>query len=127
MPKDVSSRSASAAARRRLAASFQGATIEVIKPEECSEMMAPIVFSRTVSSPKRAFCWKVRRSPRAARSQVGTSVTRRPSRNTSPAWATLLVTAAKQLLLPAPLGPMIPRIRPASTSHVMRSSATRAP
>ena len=40
---------------------------------------------------------------------------------------TALVTAAKQLLLPAPFGPMMPRISPDRTDQLTSRSATSAP
>src|ERR1019366_7018860 len=40
---------------------------------------------------------------------------------------TELVTAAKQLLLPAPFGPMMPRISPDRTDQLTSRSATSAP
>ena len=58
---------------------------------------------------------------------MGTESTFEPYSSTVPVRRTVLVTAAKLELLPAPLGPMMPRISPSDTVQDTSLSARRLP
>ena len=75
-------------------------------------------FSRTVSDPKASRRWKVRPMPIRERRCTGVRVTALPLNRTAPlvGRCSPLITL-KQVVLPAPLGPIRPVIRPASASN----------
>src|SRR5438132_4399482 len=81
------------------------------------------MFSSTVIEPKRRMFWKVRQMPSAVRRYAGRSPISLPSKRMCPASAlSAPVTRLKKVVLPAPFGPMIAWIPPAST---VRSSFER--
>ena len=90
---------------------------------------APIMtFSLTVIVRNRARFWNVRPTPSAAMRCRGCSDKRCPSKWMDP--VSQRYSRERQLnkvLLPAPLGPMRPRISPLRTSKLMPSSATMPP
>ena len=85
-------------------------------------------FSRTVSEPNASSRWKVRPIPRLARRCTGIRVTLRPSKRTLP-WVGRCspVITLKQVVLPAPLGPIRPVIRPASATKEAWLTAVTPP
>src|SRR3954453_3730444 len=85
-------------------------------------------LSRTVSEPNASRRWKVRPIPRRARRCTGSRVMLRPSKRTVPwlgFWSPLITL--KQVVLPAPLGPIRPVIRPASAVKAAWSTAVTPP
>ena len=75
-------------------------------------------LSRTVSEPNASSRWKVRPIPRLARRCTGVWETLRPLNRTMPrvGFCSPLITL-KQVVLPAPFGPMSPVTRPDSATN----------
>ena len=48
----------------------QGSNSDAVRLAEYSRTIAATAFCKTVNSPKKEFCWNVRRRPRLARSNV---------------------------------------------------------
>src|SRR5687768_12778157 len=77
---------------------------------------------------KMVFSWNVRTIPRRAALWGPKPVTSRPSNQTSPdEGARKELISLKQVLLPAPLGPMMDRISPADTEKLTLFTAVRPP
>src|SRR5207249_10917208 len=86
------------------------------------------MFSATVSELATVGCWKVRATPRRERLCTGTPASDRPSRSTSPLVGRVCpVITSNRVVLPAPLGPTIPRISPPVTAKLTSSTARRPP
>src|SRR5262249_4146589 len=89
---------------------------------------ASSMFSATVSELATVGCWKVRATPRRERLCTGTPDSDRPSRSTSPLVGRVCpVITSNRVVLPAPLGPTIPRISPPVTPKGTSSSAGSPP
>src|SRR5688500_12156803 len=85
-------------------------------------------FSRTVSSSNGRSVWKVRPHPARALRKGGERVTSRSNRKTFPARGrTKPVRALKRVVLPAPFGPMSPRISPVRRDRDTLSTAVTPP
>ena len=85
-------------------------------------------FSRTLSSGKISVIWKVRAMPTPTRWCGGIAVMSRPSNRIRPAvGGKKPLIRLKNVVLPAPLGPMTARSSPGSTSIDTWSTATRLP
>ena len=79
-------------------------------------MSATCTFSRTVMEAKVAVIWKVRPTPSRHTARGGRPLMSLPSMRTVPASGGIWpLSMLKQVLLPAPLGPMRASIWPAST------------
>src|SRR5579862_1473539 len=91
-------------------------------------LAATSTFSRTVRDPNSSSRWNVRAMPRRARWYGGRPVMSSPSITTLPRVGRCRpVTTLKSVVLPAPLGPINPVIRPPSASIDTSSTATRPP
>src|SRR5262245_28801844 len=90
---------------------------------------APIVaLSSTDIDSKVSGTWKVRASPSLARASGGSDVTSAPAKDTVPAVnGRSPVRQLKKVDLPAPLGPIRPRMSPSSTDTDASSTALKAP
>src|SRR5262245_28167248 len=94
------------------------------RPRPRCEMNAACTFSKTVSLGKMLVRWNERPMPRRQTSWGASPVMSRPFRITAPAsgrrWP---VTRLKNVVLPAPLGPMIAAIWPRATPSVTPATA----
>src|SRR4051794_1141873 len=90
---------------------------------------APIMtFSTTLMLPNVCGSWKVRASPSSARRSGEREVTSCPCNSTVPEVGERSpVRQLKKVDLPAPFGPMRPRISPAFTATEAESTALKAP
>src|SRR6185295_11727555 len=90
---------------------------------------APMVaLSSTDIDSKVSGTWKVRASPSLARASGGRRVTSAPSKATLPdVTGRSPVRQLKKVDLPAPLGPIRPRMSPSSTETEASSTALKAP
>ena len=89
---------------------------------------ATSTLSSAVSSSKRLMPWNDRATPLRVISAAPRPAIARPSRRMSPrSGAYRPVRQLKQVVLPAPFGPMMPVSEPASKARSMRSSTTRSP
>src|SRR3954470_14445590 len=90
---------------------------------------APIVaLSSTDIDSNVSGTWKVRARPRRARSSGGSRVTSAPAKETVPEVSGRSpVRQLKKVDLPAPLGPIRPRMSPCSTDTEAPSTALKAP
>src|SRR5579883_109837 len=111
-PRPVKSRISSAAA---LAAALAGRRLK-----------APtMTFSSTVIVSKLRTTWKVRAMPRRAQAAAPNSVTSSPAKRMRPDEGfNIPEIRLKSVVLPAPLGPMRPRISPSATAKLTASLAT---
>jgi hypothetical protein len=93
-------------------------------PTSTSRSRATAMASSTVSAGNRRASWNERPSPRLARAWGLRSVMSLPPSTTTPPSAGVNPdTTSNSVVLPAPLGPMIPTISPGATA---RSTASRA-
>src|SRR5882724_4798968 len=89
---------------------------------------ARVTFSRTESLGKGLTTWKVLAMPRRVMAWGRSPTTLRPSSRIRPALGRRKpVTRLKAVVLPAPFGPMSPRISPGSTSKERRETARSPP
>src|ERR671936_455220 len=87
-----------------------------------------VALSSTDIDSKVSGTWKVRASPSRARASGGRGVTSAPVKCTVPAVAGRSpVRQLKKVDLPAPLGPIRPRMSPSSTDNDASSTALKAP
>src|SRR5437764_6811747 len=87
-----------------------------------------VALSSTDIDSKVSGTWKVRASPSRARSSGGRRVTSLPAKATVPeVTGRSPVRQLKNVDLPAPLGPIRPRISPSSTDTEASSTALKAP
>ncbi len=102
----------------RLRQSFQR------RPVPSRDRPATMRWSRTVMPPNSSIRWNVRPSPRRARRYRGYREMSVPSNMTLP-WSGCSMPSRqlKNVVLPAPFGPMSPTASPASTSTETSSSA----
>ena len=85
-------------------------------------------LSATLSSGKISVIWNVRAMPSRTRASGGSAVTSLPSNFTLPAeGANRPLIRLKNVVLPAPFGPMIARSSPGSTVNETFSIAVRLP
>src|SRR5437867_6184185 len=96
---------------------------------EVRRVRAPIItLSSTERLPNGLTIWKVRQRPRAQISWAGTRETSRPSRRTRPSsGAKKPEMTLKRVVLPAPLGPMMPTISPGAARSETSRTAVRPP
>src|SRR5215475_9096592 len=87
-----------------------------------------VALSSTDIDSKVSGTWKVRASPSLARASGGWRVTSAPLKATVPdVTGRSPVRQLKKVDLPAPLGPMRPRMSPSSTATEASSTALKAP
>src|SRR5256885_16612880 len=87
-----------------------------------------VALSSTDIDSKVSGTWKVRASPSAARASGGRCVTSAPAKVTVPeVTGRSPVRQLKKVDLPAPLGPIRPRMSPSSTATEALSTALKAP
>src|SRR5260221_6620321 len=87
-----------------------------------------VALSSTDIDSKVSGTWKLRARPRAARASGGRRVTSAPLKVTVPdVTGRSPVRQLKKVDLPAPLGPIRPRISPSSTDTDASSTALKAP
>src|SRR5690242_18271943 len=87
-----------------------------------------MTFSSTVMESKLRTTWKVRAIPSSAHCSGESPDTRRPERRISPASGTTSPEIAlNSEVLPAPLGPISPRISPSVTSKLISTLAATPP
>ncbi len=95
------------------------------RPRRCAAMAA---FSTTLIPASRCACWKVRAMPRAAMRLDPSRSMRCPAKTILPPFTgSTPEMRLKVVVLPAPLGPMRPRISPAASEKVSSFTATRPP
>ena len=96
------------------------------RAEPCS--IAICTFSRTVRDGNDIACWKVRPMPKRPISKAGLPVMSAPSHRTSPASGRYMPhTALNSVVLPDPLGPIMPRISSDLIVTSTPASATTPP
>ena len=111
--------------RRRVGKETRSATMPPPPPRHSSAVRT---FSSTVSQPKVWTRWKVRLRPRRARPLDDAWVRSTPSSTTCPPLGLRIPeTTSKSVVLPAPLGPMMPTTSPASAWMLTSLSATMPP
>ena len=87
-----------------------------------------MTFSRAVNSSNSVMIWNERATPLAAMRCELSPVTSSPSSRIEPRLGfTRPVSTLKKVVLPAPLGPMMPWNSPSGTARSMLSSTTRSP
>src|SRR5215212_4108396 len=87
-----------------------------------------VALSSTDIDSKVSGTWKVRARPSLARASGGRRVTSAPAKDTAPeVTGKSPVRQLKKVDLPAPLGPIRPRISPSSTVTDASSTALKAP
>ena len=90
--------------------------------------MASMTDSWTVMVGKRAASWKERIRPSRARTSGRVRLTSFPSKCTEPrSWRVKPPRTSNNVVLPAPFGPIRPRISPERTSRSTASTAVRPP
>ena len=100
----------------------------MLKPRARTSGSAITMFSSAEYSSKRLMIWKDRAIPLRAMALGESPVISSPSNTTRPlSGLKRPVSTLKQVVLPAPLGPMIPLRRPASKLRSMCSSTTWRP
>ena len=126
MPMRRSWRSASANSRRSSSRSRR--SIARTLPLRPRRWPPRATFSSTVMSGIIFTCWKVRDRPRRAISREGRPVTGSPRKRTAPRVSgSRPETRLKVVDLPAPLGPIRPKMSPARTWKLTSLTATRPP
>jgi hypothetical protein len=86
------------------------------------------MFSATVSSGKRLVIWKVRPTPRRARSCGGARVASQPWISTFPPLGRIApLMALNSVVFPAPFGPITARRSPSPSASETPSTARSAP
>src|SRR3984893_9176823 len=95
----------------------------------CTRVSAPIItLSSTERLPKGFTSWKVRVSPSAHTWWGASPLMSRPSSRTVPVLgAETDQMTVKSVVLPAPLGPMMPRISPGAARRLTSFTAVRPP
>ena len=113
---------------RRVSARTSRARRRATAAERVRLKAPTMTFSTTDSSGKGWTSWKVRASPRRQIACGGSPVISCPSSLTlPPSGRTKPVTAANNVVLPAPLGPMRPRISPWARDRLTSDSAWSPP
>src|SRR5438132_242324 len=125
MPSSSSTDAAAARSSRRAGARVR-ASLSV--PVAKLGWKAPSSVSRTVRVGNRRASWNERARPRRARRYGSSRVTSTPPRTTRPLSSDAKPeTASSRVVLPAPLGPMMPTTSPGRTGRSTPSTATTPP